>query len=97
MKSLLPASRRRTTALLSHSSKRSCQSCGRRIFLSASLLRAYGLTDEMLEEMSSVRNTSLTFAPEAGTQRMRDVVNKNITEDDIAKSAHRIFPEVGAG
>ncbi|MBC8260404.1 MAG: TIGR03960 family B12-binding radical SAM protein [Planctomycetia bacterium] len=61
------------------------------ISLSVSSLRAYGLTDEMLEEMSSVRNTSLTFAPEAGTQRMRDVVNKNITEEDIAKSAHRIF------
>ncbi len=61
------------------------------ISLSVSSLRAYGLTDEMLDEMSSVRNTSLTFAPEAGTQRMRDVVNKNITEEDIAKSAHRIF------
>lgn len=61
------------------------------ISLSVSSLRAYGLTDAMLDEMASVRNTSLTFAPEAGTQRMRDVVNKNITEQDIAKSAHRIF------
>ncbi len=61
------------------------------ISLSVSSLRAYGLTDSMLDEMASVRNTSLTFAPEAGTQRMRDVVNKNITEEDIAKSAHRIF------
>ncbi|MGE4620263.1 MAG: TIGR03960 family B12-binding radical SAM protein [Planctomycetota bacterium] len=61
------------------------------ISLSVSSLRAYGLTDGMLDEMASVRNTSLTFAPEAGTQRMRDVVNKNITEEDIAKSAHRIF------
>lgn len=61
------------------------------ISLSVSSLRAYGLTDAMLDEMSSVRNTSLTFAPEAGTQRMRDVVNKNISEQDIAKSAHRIF------
>lgn len=61
------------------------------ISLSVSSLRAYGLTDAMLDEMASVRNTSLTFAPEAGTQRMRDVVNKNISEDDVAKSAHRIF------
>jgi len=61
------------------------------ISLSVSSLRAYGLTDAMLDEMATVRNTSLTFAPEAGTQRMRDVVNKNITEEDIAKSAHRIF------
>lgn len=62
-----------------------------RVALSVSSLRAYGLTDQMLDEMATVRNTSLTFAPEAGTQRMRDVVNKNISEDDIAKSAHRIF------
>ena len=61
------------------------------ISLSVSSLRAYGLTDAMLDEMATVRNTSLTFAPEAGTQRMRDVVNKNISEQDIAKSAHRIF------
>lgn len=67
------------------------------ISLSVSSLRAYGLTDEMLEEMSSVRNTSLTFAPEAGTQRMRDVVNKNITQEDIAKVRTGSSPEVGAG
>ncbi len=61
------------------------------ISLSVSSLRAYGLSDEMLEEIGSVRNTSLTFAPEAGSQRMRDVVSKNVSEEDIAKSAHRIF------
>jgi len=64
---------------------------GQNVSLSVSSLRAYGLSEEMLDEIGSVRNTSLTFAPEAGTQRMRDVVNKNITEEDIAKSAHRIF------
>ena len=41
--------------------------------------------------MSSVRATGLTFAPEAGTQRMRDVINKNVTEEDIAASAEKIF------
>ena len=61
------------------------------VSLSVSSLRAYGLSDEMLDEIGSVRNTSLTFAPEAGTQRMRDVVSKNVSEEDIAKSAHRIF------
>ncbi len=61
------------------------------VSLSVSSLRAYGVSEEMLDEIGSVRSTSLTFAPEAGTQRMRDVVNKNITEEDIAKSAHRIF------
>jgi radical SAM family uncharacterized protein/radical SAM-linked protein len=59
--------------------------------LSVSSLRAYGLDEELLDEMASVRATGLTFAPEAGTQRMRDVVNKNITEDDILTTCHRVF------
>lgn len=63
----------------------------KRVSLSISSLRAYGLTGDLLDEISDVRNTSLTFAPEAGTQRMRDVINKNITEEDIATSAHNIF------
>ena len=53
--------------------------------LSVSSLRAYGLNEELLDEMSSVRATGLTFAPEAGTQRMRDVINKNVTEEDITR------------
>jgi radical SAM family uncharacterized protein/radical SAM-linked protein len=63
----------------------------KRVSLSVSSLRAYGLSGDLLDEIADVRNTSLTFAPEAGTQRMRDVINKNITEDDIAQSAHNIF------
>lgn len=59
--------------------------------LSVSSLRAYGLSEQLLDDISSVRNTSLTFAPEAGTQRMRDVVNKNVSEEHIQTSAHRIF------
>jgi radical SAM family uncharacterized protein/radical SAM-linked protein len=59
--------------------------------LSVSSLRAYGLNEELLDEMSSVRATGLTFAPEAGTQRMRDVINKNVTEEDISASAEKIF------
>jgi radical SAM family uncharacterized protein/radical SAM-linked protein len=61
------------------------------VSLSVSSLRAYGLNEELLDEMSSVRATGLTFAPEAGTQRMRDVINKNVTEEDIAASAEKIF------
>ena len=38
-----------------------------------------------------VRAGGLTFAPEAGTQRMRDVIAKNVTEDEIIESAHRVF------
>ncbi len=63
----------------------------RNVSLSVSSLRAYGLNDGLLDEIKSVRATGLTFAPEAGTQRMRDVVNKNISEEDLAASAHRIF------
>ncbi len=61
------------------------------VSLSVSSLRAYGLNEELLDEISSVRATGLTFAPEAGTQRMRDVINKNITEEDITASAEKIF------
>jgi len=62
-----------------------------RVALSVSSLRAYGLNEDLLGEMASVRAGGLTFAPEAGTQRMRDVVAKNVTEDDILESAHRVF------
>ncbi len=61
------------------------------VSLSVSSLRAYGLNEDLLDEMSSVRATGLTFAPEAGTQRMRDVINKNVTEEDISASAEKIF------
>ena len=57
----------------------------------SSSLRAYGLNEELLDEIASVRATGLTFAPEAGTQRMRDVINKNVTEEDIADRARRVF------
>ena len=40
---------------------------------------------------SAVRATGLTFAPEAGTQRMRDVVNKNVTEEQLMETAERVF------
>src|SRR5207245_6084930 len=45
-----------------------------KVSLSVSSLRAYGLAEETLDDLSSVRATGLTFAPEAGTQRMRDVI-----------------------
>jgi radical SAM family uncharacterized protein/radical SAM-linked protein len=61
------------------------------VSLSISSLRAYGLNEDLLDEISSVRATGLTFAPEAGTQRMRDVINKNVTEEDITASAEKIF------
>jgi radical SAM family uncharacterized protein/radical SAM-linked protein len=62
-----------------------------KVSLSVSSLRAYGLNDDLLGEIAGVRAGGLTFAPEAGTQRMRDVIAKNVTEADIIESAHRVF------
>jgi radical SAM family uncharacterized protein/radical SAM-linked protein len=62
-----------------------------RVSLSVSSLRAYGLEPDLLDELKRVRATGLTFAPEAGTQRMRDVVNKNVTEEQLLETAERIF------
>ena len=63
----------------------------RRVSLGISSLRAYGLNDDILDDIASVRSSSLTFAPEAGTQRLRNVINKNISEEDILTNSHRIF------
>ncbi len=62
-----------------------------RVSLSVSSLRAYGLEPELLDDLKRVRATGLTFAPEAGTQRMRDVINKNVTEEQLLETAERIF------
>ncbi len=62
-----------------------------RVALGVSSLRAYGLSDELLDELRRVRATGLTFAPEAGSQRMRDVINKNVTEEQLIDTAERIF------
>jgi len=62
-----------------------------KVALSVSSLRAYGLDEELLDEIKKVRATGLTFAPEAGTQRMRDVVNKNVTEEQLMTTAERVF------
>ncbi len=63
----------------------------RKVSLSVSSLRAYGLNEDILDEMASMKITGLTFAPEAGTQRMRDVVNKNVSEEHVEQSTHRVF------
>ncbi len=63
----------------------------RKVSLGISSLRAYGLSEDTLDEIATVKATGLTFAPEAGTQRMRDVINKNVTEEDIYETCHRIF------
>src|SRR6478752_3661779 len=62
-----------------------------KVSLSVSSLRAYGLNEDLLGEMATMRAGGLTFAPEAGTQRMRDVITKNVTEEDILETAERTF------
>ena len=44
-----------------------------------------------MKRIQSVRKSGLTFAPEAGTQRLRDVINKNITEDAVINTAKTAF------
>ncbi len=51
--------------------------------LSLPSMRLDSFSPRVLDEISTFRKTGLTFAPEAGTQRMRDVINKNISEEDI--------------
>ena len=63
----------------------------RKAKLGVASLRAYGLTGGLLDEIKRVGISGLTFAPEAGTQRMRNVINKNVSEEDIMASARRIF------
>ncbi len=62
-----------------------------RVSLSVASLRAYGLAEDLLDDMRKVRAAGLTFAPEAGTQRMRDVINKNVTEAQLLETAQRVF------
>ena len=59
--------------------------------MSVASLRAYGLNEDLLDELALTRISGLTFAPEAGTQRMRDVVNKNVTEAHVEESSRRVF------
>jgi radical SAM family uncharacterized protein/radical SAM-linked protein len=63
----------------------------RKASMSVASLRAYGLGEDLLDVLAQSRISGLTFAPEAGTQRMRDVVNKNVTEAHIEESARRVF------
>ena len=59
--------------------------------LSLPSLRIDDFSIELMSKVQDVRKSSLTFAPEAGSQRMRDVINKNISEEDILKGAYEAF------
>ena len=54
-------------------------------------LRVDSFTKELMEKVASVRASSLTFAPEAGSQRLRDVINKNVREDDLMRAVNVAF------
>ena len=61
------------------------------INLSLPSLRVDRFSDEMLRKISGVRRSGLTFAPEAGSQRLRDVINKNVTEKNVMDSVKIAF------
>ncbi len=62
-----------------------------KINMSVPSLRADNFSRELMERLQSLRKSSLTFAPEAGTQRLRDVINKNLTEEEILSSCANAF------
>lgn len=54
-------------------------------------LRIDSFSVDLIKEIQKVRKTGLTFAPEAGSQRMRDVINKGVTEEDLMNSVRSAF------
>ncbi|MBW2076529.1 MAG: TIGR03960 family B12-binding radical SAM protein [Deltaproteobacteria bacterium] len=67
------------------------RAASRHVAVSFSSLRADGIISPLMEEIKKVRKTSFTIAPEAGSQRMRDVINKGLTEEQIFKTAREIY------
>ena len=63
----------------------------RSISLSLPSMRIDAVYGELMRKVMSVRKSGLTFAPEAGTQRLRDVINKNITEAEILAGCREAF------
>ena len=62
-----------------------------RVNLSVPSLRADNFSRELMEKLQTVRKSGLTFAPEAGTQRLRDVINKNLSEEEILTTCRNAF------
>ena len=61
------------------------------ISLALPSLRIDNFSEELLEKINHIRKSGLTFAPEAGTQRLRDVINKNVTEEEIINTCKTAF------
>lgn len=64
-----------------------------KVSLSLPSLRVDNFSPELMERVNSVRKSGLTFAPEAGSQRMRDVINKNVTEEELLHTVNVAFTE----
>ncbi|MEE0867917.1 MAG: TIGR03960 family B12-binding radical SAM protein [Clostridia bacterium] len=64
---------------------------GEKVSLSLPSLRVDNFSLDLMKRVQKVRKSGLTFAPEAGSQRLRDVINKNVTEEDLTKAATLAF------
>ena len=62
-----------------------------RVNLAVPSLRADNFSRELMEKLKTLRRSGLTFAPEAGSQRLRDVINKNLTEEEILSTCALAF------
>ncbi len=65
----------------------------KRVSLSLPSLRIDGHLEEALIDTAKVKKSGLTFAPEAGTQRLRDVINKGVTEEDLLRTVSEAFAQ----
>ena len=61
------------------------------VSLSLPSLRVDGFSDDILNEIKTVRKSGLTFAPEAGSQRLRNAINKNVFEDELTDTCRVAF------
>ncbi len=62
-----------------------------KVSISLPSLRVDGFTDDIMNKIKTVRKSGLTFAPEAGSQRMRNVINKNVEESELIKTCTTAF------
>lgn len=68
-----------------------CWTPEKHINLSLPSLRIDNFSEQLVEKTTRIRKSGLTFAPEAGTQRLRDVINKNITDEEIDRTCSLAF------
>ncbi|MEI6578930.1 MAG: TIGR03960 family B12-binding radical SAM protein [Eubacteriales bacterium] len=62
-----------------------------KVNISLPSLRVDNFSDELMEQLTKVRRSGLTFAPEAGTQRLRDAINKNVTEEEVLFTVRKAY------